>query len=114
MQFLGYKRKEGRAGLRNHVLILPTCACGSESCRVVATQAAELNGYLEANAYTSFTVALTDPMKARLPMLIAVMVYCIFFAAKFTPDTPVVEVVALESRKDNRLPSPPSRSGPGT
>lgn len=30
MQFWGYKRKEGRAGIRNHVLILPTCACGSE------------------------------------------------------------------------------------
>ena len=38
MQFWGYKRKEGRAGIRNHVLILPTCACGSESCRVVASQ----------------------------------------------------------------------------
>ena len=38
MQFWGYKRKEGRAGIRNHVLVLPTCACGSESCRVVASQ----------------------------------------------------------------------------
>ena len=37
-KFWGYKRKEGRAGLRNHVLILPTCACGSESCRIVASQ----------------------------------------------------------------------------
>lgn len=36
--FLGYKRSEGRAGTRNHVLILPTCACASESCRVVASQ----------------------------------------------------------------------------
>ena len=38
MQFWGYKTKEGRAGLRNHVLILPACACGSESARVVASQ----------------------------------------------------------------------------
>ena len=38
MEFWGYKRKEGRAGIRNHVLILPTCACGSESARVVASQ----------------------------------------------------------------------------
>lgn len=37
-RFWGYKRKEGRAGLRNHVLILPTCACGSETCRIVASQ----------------------------------------------------------------------------
>ncbi len=38
MQFMGYKRSEGRAGIRNHVLILPTCACGSESSRIVASQ----------------------------------------------------------------------------
>lgn len=38
MQFWGYRRKEGRAGIRNHVLILPTCACGSESSRIVASQ----------------------------------------------------------------------------
>ena len=38
MQFMGYPRKEGRAGLRNHVLILPTCACASESCRIAASQ----------------------------------------------------------------------------
>lgn len=38
MEFYGYRRKEGRPGIRNHILILPTCACGSESCRVVASQ----------------------------------------------------------------------------
>ena len=38
MEFWGYKRKDGRAGIRNHVLILPACACGSESSRIVASQ----------------------------------------------------------------------------
>ena len=38
MQFWGYKRKDGRAGIRNHILILPTCACASESCRITAGQ----------------------------------------------------------------------------
>lgn len=38
MQFWGYRRKEGRAGIRNHVLILPACACGSETARIVASQ----------------------------------------------------------------------------
>ncbi len=38
MEFYGYRRKEGRPGIRNHILILPTCACGSESCRIVAGQ----------------------------------------------------------------------------
>ena len=38
MQFWGYKRADGRAGIRNHILILPTCACGSETARIVASQ----------------------------------------------------------------------------
>lgn len=38
MNFYGYKRSDGRAGIRNHVLILPTCACGSETARIVASQ----------------------------------------------------------------------------
>ena len=38
MEFWGYRRTEGRAGIRNHVLILPTCVCGSESARIVASQ----------------------------------------------------------------------------
>ncbi len=38
MEFWGYRRAEGRAGIRNHVLVLPTCVCGSESARIVASQ----------------------------------------------------------------------------
>lgn len=38
MKFSGYRRPDGKVGIRNHVLILPTCACASESCRIVASQ----------------------------------------------------------------------------
>lgn len=64
-----------------------------------ATQFAELNGYLEANAYTEYVVALTDPMKARLPMLLVVVLYCVFLAAKFAPDKPIVGITSVETRK---------------
>ena len=37
-KFWGYRRAEGRPGIRNHILILPTCVCASESCRIVASQ----------------------------------------------------------------------------
>ena len=37
-QFWGYRRPEGRPGIRNHILLLPTCVCASESCRIVASQ----------------------------------------------------------------------------
>lgn len=38
LKFWGYRRAEGRPGVRNHVLILPGCACGSETARIVASQ----------------------------------------------------------------------------
>ena len=38
LKFWGYRRSEGRPGIRNHVLILPGCACGSETARIVASQ----------------------------------------------------------------------------
>ncbi|WP_407314069.1 UxaA family hydrolase [Desulfosporosinus sp. SB140] len=38
MKIKGYRRSDGRVGIRNHVLILPTCVCSSETCRVVASQ----------------------------------------------------------------------------
>lgn len=36
MKFMGFQREDGSVGIRNHVLILPTCACASESCRITA------------------------------------------------------------------------------
>lgn len=72
-----------------------------------ATQFAELNGYLEANAYTEYVVGLTDPMKARLPMLIFVVSYCVLLAPKFAPDKPVVEIAAMQARKDEKEALPP-------
>ena len=38
VKFWGYRRAEGHPGIRNHVLILPGCACGSETARIVASQ----------------------------------------------------------------------------
>ena len=38
MKFLGYKRLDGKVGIRNHVLILPSCACASETCRITASR----------------------------------------------------------------------------
>ena len=36
--FLGYKRPDGRVGVRNHVLILPASVCASDTTRIVASQ----------------------------------------------------------------------------
>ena len=57
-----------------------------------ATVAAELNGYLSANEYTDFIVELTDPMKGRLPVLIACVLYMILVSPKFSPDMPLTQI----------------------
>ncbi len=35
MKFYGYRRPDGLAGIRNHVLILPTVGCACETCRII-------------------------------------------------------------------------------
>ena len=37
MNFLGY-RPDGQVGVRNHVLILPTSICASDTTRIIASQ----------------------------------------------------------------------------
>lgn len=38
MNFLGYKRPDGRVGIRNHIFILPTSICASDTTRIIASQ----------------------------------------------------------------------------
>ena len=37
MNFFGYKRPDGKVGVRNHVLILPASVCASDTARIVAS-----------------------------------------------------------------------------
>ena len=38
MEFLGYRRPDGRVGVRNKILILPASVCASDTARIVAGQ----------------------------------------------------------------------------
>ena len=38
MNFWGYRRPDGRVGVRNNVLVLPASVCAADTCRVVASQ----------------------------------------------------------------------------
>lgn len=78
-----------------------------------ATVFAEMNGYLQANDYTTYAVAITDPMKARLPAAVAMFIYCVFFSTKFSPAKPPVESNALKARSDNREPLSPFKERAG-
>jgi altronate dehydratase large subunit len=37
MKFRGYRRPDGTVGIRNHVLILPTVGCATETCRIISS-----------------------------------------------------------------------------
>ena len=41
MHFLGYRRPDGRFGIRNHVLILPASVCASDTTGIIASQIKE-------------------------------------------------------------------------
>lgn len=38
MTFRGYKRSDGKVGIRNHILILPASICASDTTRIIASQ----------------------------------------------------------------------------
>lgn len=38
MKFYGYRRPDGRVGVRNHVLILPASVCASDTTRIISQQ----------------------------------------------------------------------------
>ncbi|MDR1832691.1 MAG: UxaA family hydrolase [Fusobacteriaceae bacterium] len=38
MTFMGYRRPDGKAGVRNKILILPASACASDTARIIASQ----------------------------------------------------------------------------
>ena len=38
MKLFGYRRPDGKIGIRNHVLILPSSMCASETCRMISMQ----------------------------------------------------------------------------
>ena len=40
MEFYGYRRPDGRAGVRNHILVLPASVCASDTARIIASQVA--------------------------------------------------------------------------
>ena len=41
MEFMGYARKDGSVGIRNHVVVIPASSCANE---LAATIAADVNG----------------------------------------------------------------------
>ena len=41
LEFKGYRRPDGKCGVRNHVLVLPTSVCSSDVAKIIASQVPE-------------------------------------------------------------------------
>lgn len=73
-----------------------------------ATTYAQYNGLLETYGYTEFHYNLLDPLIARIPVIIIILSYSMFFAGKFTPSVPsiaVQELIKSESSQKKYLNS---------
>lgn len=64
MKFYGYKRPDGRVGIRNHILVLPTSVCASDTTRIIASQVQgavtfnNQNGCSQVNSDQQLTMAV--------------------------------------------------------
>ena len=46
MNFWGYKRPDGKVGIRNHVLILPASICASDTTRIMSKSIPNTNWWI--------------------------------------------------------------------
>jgi altronate dehydratase large subunit len=71
MKFQGYSRPDGKIGIRNHILILPTVACANETSRIIAENLPEAvslvnqNGCGEVNVNRKITQTVLSGLAAN-------------------------------------------------
>ena len=59
----------------------------------------EDNGYLTEYGITDYAFTMFTEMSIKVPVILFVLVWAIFFAPKFAPDKPVVSIKSTEGRK---------------
>ena len=91
--------------------VVAISTCSALPVGTGATQAAELNSYITAyySNLKGFTgampsLAFTDPMIARLPLLVFAVLYCAFVMPRFCPDRPGRETDVADRREDAAKP----------
>ncbi len=89
------------------IALIAVCTCATLPIGGGAGQFAELNGYIESTGYTDYAVQFLDVMKARLPLLIIMCAYAIFFAVRLAPDQPVTVTNDINRAQDTRAPLAP-------
>lgn len=65
ISFEGYRRKDGRIGIRNQILVLPTVGCINNVCEEIARITREKSGYKKFTPCRTLTDALSSEMIYR-------------------------------------------------
>ncbi|MBW1799565.1 MAG: UxaA family hydrolase, partial [Deltaproteobacteria bacterium] len=63
MDFYGYRREDGKIGIRNHVFILPTVACANETCRIIAENLPDAVSMVNQNGCGEVEISRKDTQK---------------------------------------------------
>ena len=66
----------------------------------------EDNGYLAEFGITNYAFTMFTEMTIKVPVVIFVLVWAIFFAPRFAPEKPVVPIKMLEDRKQSKKKEP--------
>ena len=77
---------------------------------------AELNGYITANDYEQYQLAVTDLFKGRWMSLVALVIYSVFIGYRFSPEKPVLKMengtdLAAKNQKTEVLSPAKERCG---
>lgn len=95
-----------------------TCiaACGIIPVGGSLAMFAELNGYITANDYEQYQLAVTDLFKGRWMSLVALIIYCVFIGYRFSPEKPVLKMengtdLAAKNKKTEVLSPAKERCG---
>jgi sodium-dependent dicarboxylate transporter 2/3/5 len=66
-------------------------SCGIVPVGGTLAMLAEINGYIDANEYSQYQLALTDLFVGRWPVLVMLTLYSMFLGWKIAPEKPVIE-----------------------
>ena len=87
-------------GISPSKVMFPVGLCAIATCAIFPVGAslslyAQFNGYLQTYGYTNYQFGIWDICIGRIPELIFTLIYCTFFASKFTPDKPLIPLTNL-------------------
>lgn len=81
--------------------LIAIATCGVLPIGTSATNFATLNGYLQMFDYTEYQFRVWDIALARFPVMLLVLLWCIFLADRLAPESPIVPLESIAMGRKN-------------